>query len=76
MPLETLGPFGYEPGPIDGVMRFKTGSARRALQQKHGLSVKGLPSPWPPLGSKTSFSDGGIEDDVCRKLGIPSASTS
>ena len=42
---ETLGRFGYEPGPIDGVMRFKTGSALRAFQQKHGLRVTGRPNP-------------------------------
>lgn len=42
---ETLGRFGYEPGPIDGVMRFKTTSALRAFQQKHGLSVTGRTNP-------------------------------
>ena len=57
---ETLGRFGYEPGPIDGVMRFKTGSALRAFQQKHGLSVTGRSNP-------ETLATLGIEDKLLRR---------
>jgi len=57
---ETLGRFGYEPGPIDGVMRFKTGSALRAFQQKHGLSVTGRTNP-------ETLATLGIEDKLLRR---------
>jgi peptidoglycan hydrolase-like protein with peptidoglycan-binding domain len=57
---ETLGRFGYEPGPIDGVMRFKTASALRAFQQKHGLSVTGRTNP-------ETLATLGIEDRVLRR---------
>jgi hypothetical protein len=57
---ETLGRFGYEPGPIDGVMRFKTGSALRAIQQKHGLSVTGRSNP-------ETVATLGIEDKLLRR---------
>jgi peptidoglycan hydrolase-like protein with peptidoglycan-binding domain len=57
---ETLGRFGYEPGPIDGVMRFKTGSALRAIQQKHGLSVTGRSNP-------ETLATLGIEDKLLRR---------
>ncbi len=57
---ETLGRFGYEPGPIDGVMRFKTGSALRAFQQKHGLRVTGRTNP-------ETLATLGIEDKLLRR---------
>jgi hypothetical protein len=57
---ETLEHFGYEPGPIDGVMRFKTGSALRAFQQKHGLSVTGRSNP-------ETLATLGIEDKLLRR---------
>ena len=57
---ETLEHFGYEPGPIDGVMRFKTGSALRAFQQKHGLSVTGRSNP-------ETLVTLGIEDKLLRR---------
>ena len=57
---ETLGRFGYEPGPIDGVMRFKTGSALRAFQQKHGLRVTGRTNP-------ETLATLGIEDKLVRR---------
>jgi Putative peptidoglycan binding domain len=57
---ETLGRFGYEPGPIDGVMRFKTGLALRAFQQKHGLSVTGRTNP-------ETLATLGIEDKLPRR---------
>jgi peptidoglycan hydrolase-like protein with peptidoglycan-binding domain len=56
---ETLSRFGYESGPIDGVMRFKTGSALRAFQQKHGLSVTGRTNP-------ETLATLGIEDKLLR----------
>jgi hypothetical protein len=57
---EALGRFGYEPGPIDGVMRFKTGLALRAFQQKHGLSVTGRTNP-------ETLATLGIEDKLLRR---------
>ena len=57
---ETLERFGYEPGPIDGVMRFKTGSALRAFQQRHGLSVTGRTNP-------ETLATLGIEDKLLRR---------
>lgn len=57
---ETLGRFGYEPGFIDGVMRFQTASALRAFQQKHGLSVTGRTNP-------ETLATLGIEDRVLRR---------
>lgn len=57
---ETLGRFGYEPGPIDGVMRSKTGSALRAFQQKHGLTVTGRSNP-------ETLATLGIEDKLLRR---------
>jgi hypothetical protein len=57
---ETLSRFGYDPGPIDGVMRFKTGSALRAFQQKHGLSVTGRTNP-------ETLATLGIEDKLLRR---------
>jgi peptidoglycan hydrolase-like protein with peptidoglycan-binding domain len=42
---ETLRSFGYEPGPIDGIMRFETASALSAFQRERGLSVTGQANP-------------------------------
>ena len=57
---ETLTRFGYEPGPIDGIMRFKTASALRAFQQAHGLSVTGRSNP-------ETLASLGIEDKLLRR---------
>ena len=57
---ETLTRFGYEPGPIDGIMRFKTASALRAFQQAHGLSVTGRSNP-------ETLATLGIEDKLLRR---------
>jgi peptidoglycan hydrolase-like protein with peptidoglycan-binding domain len=42
---ETLRSFGYELGPIDGIMRFETASALSAFQRERGLSVTGQANP-------------------------------
>jgi peptidoglycan hydrolase-like protein with peptidoglycan-binding domain len=57
---ETLTRFGYEPGPIDGIMRFETASALRAFQRAHGLSVTGRTNP-------ETLATLGIEDKVFRR---------
>jgi carboxyl-terminal processing protease len=57
---ETLRRFGYEPGPIDGIMRFETASALRAFQRAHGLSVTGRTNP-------ETLATLGIEDKLFRR---------
>ena len=57
---ETLRSFGYEPGPIDGIMRFETASALRAFQREHGLSVTGQANP-------ETLASLGIEDKLFRR---------
>jgi peptidoglycan hydrolase-like protein with peptidoglycan-binding domain len=57
---ETLRSFGYEPGPIDGIMRFETESALRAFQREHGLSVTGQANP-------ETLAALGIEDKLFRR---------
>ncbi len=57
---ETLRSFGYEPGPIDGIMRFETASALRAFQREHGLSVTGQANP-------ETLAALGIEDKLLRR---------
>ena len=57
---ETLRSFGYEPGPIDGIMRFETASALRAFQREHGLSVTGQANP-------ETLAALGIEDKLFRR---------
>lgn len=57
---ETLGRFGSEPGPIDGVMRFKIRSALRAFRQTHGLSATGRLNP-------ETLATLGIEDKLLRR---------
>jgi peptidoglycan hydrolase-like protein with peptidoglycan-binding domain len=57
---ETLRGFGYEPGPIDGIVRFETASALRASQRTHGLSVTGRTNP-------ETLATLGIEDKLFRR---------
>ena len=57
---ERLRRFGYEPGPMDGIMRSETASALRAFQQAHGLSVTGRTNPETLLTL-------GIEDKLFRR---------
>jgi peptidoglycan hydrolase-like protein with peptidoglycan-binding domain len=57
---EGLRRFGYEPGPIDGIMRFETASALRAFQRAHGLSVTGRTNP-------ETLATLGIEDKLLRR---------
>ena len=57
---ERLRRFGYEPGPMDGIMRSETASALRAFQRAHGLSVTGRTNPETLLTL-------GIEDTLFRR---------
>ena len=57
---ETLRSFGYEPGPIDGIMRFETESALRVFQREHGLSVTGQ-------ANAETLAALGIEDKLFRR---------
>jgi len=57
---ETLRSFGYEPGPIDGIMRFETASALSAFQREHGLRVTGQANP-------ETLAVLGIEDKLFRR---------
>ena len=57
---ERLRRFGYEPGPMDGIMRSETASALRAFQRAHGLSVTGRTNPETLLTL-------GIEDKLFRR---------
>jgi peptidoglycan hydrolase-like protein with peptidoglycan-binding domain len=57
---ETLRSFGYEPGPIDGIMRFETASALSAFQRERGLSVTGQANP-------ETLAALGIEDRLFRR---------
>jgi peptidoglycan hydrolase-like protein with peptidoglycan-binding domain len=57
---ETLRRFGYEPGPIDGIMRFETASALRAFQRERGLSVTGQANP-------ETLAALGVEDKLYRR---------
>jgi hypothetical protein len=57
---EKLRRFGYEPGPIDGILRFETASALRAFQLAHGLSVTGRTNP-------ETLATLGIEDKLFRR---------
>jgi peptidoglycan hydrolase-like protein with peptidoglycan-binding domain len=57
---ESLRRFGYEPGPIDGIMRFETASALHAFQRAHGLSVTGRTNP-------ETLATLGIEDKLFRR---------
>jgi peptidoglycan hydrolase-like protein with peptidoglycan-binding domain len=57
---ERLRRFGYEPGPIDGIMRFETASALRAFQRAQGLSVTGRTNP-------ETLATLGIEDKLVRR---------
>lgn len=57
---ETLRSFGYEPGPIDGIMRFETASALRAFQREHGLKVTGRTNP-------ETLATLGVEDKLFRR---------
>ena len=34
--------FGYDPGPVDGVLTAETEAALRAFQRRYGLTVTGL----------------------------------
>lgn len=57
---ERLRRFGYEPGPMDGIMRSETASALRAFQRAHGLTVTGRTNPETLLTL-------GIEDKLFRR---------
>jgi len=57
---ERLRRVGYEPGPVDGIMRSETASALRAFQRAHGLSVTGRTNPETLLTL-------GIEDKLFRR---------
>jgi peptidoglycan hydrolase-like protein with peptidoglycan-binding domain len=57
---ERLRRFGYETGPMDGIMRSETASALRAFQRAHGLSVTGRTNPETLLTL-------GIEDKLFRR---------
>jgi peptidoglycan hydrolase-like protein with peptidoglycan-binding domain len=37
-----LQAFGYDPGPVDGVLTAQTEAALRAFQRRYGLTVTGL----------------------------------
>ena len=37
-----LQAFGYDPGPVDGVLTAETEAALRAFQRRYGLTVTGL----------------------------------
>ena len=37
-----LQAFGYDPGPVDGVLTAQTEAALRAFQRRYGLTVMGL----------------------------------
>jgi peptidoglycan hydrolase-like protein with peptidoglycan-binding domain len=57
---EALRSFGYEPGPIDGIMRFQTAFALSAFQRERGLSVTGQANP-------ETLAALGIEDKLFRR---------
>ena len=57
---KTLRSFGYDPGPIDGIMRFETASALSAFQRERGLSVTGQANP-------ETLAALGIEDKLFRR---------
>jgi peptidoglycan hydrolase-like protein with peptidoglycan-binding domain len=37
-----LQAFGYDPGPVDGLLTAQTQAALRAFQRRYGLTVSGL----------------------------------
>ena len=57
---ETLKRYGYEPGDINGIMRFETVSALRAFQREQGLKVTGQANP-------ETLAALGIEDRLYRR---------
>ena len=57
---ETLRSFGYEPGAINGVMRFETASALSAFQREQGLKITGQANP-------ETLAALGIEDKLYRR---------
>ena len=57
---ETLRSFGYEPGAINGIMRFETAAALSAFQREQGLKVTGQANP-------ETLAALGIEDKLYRR---------